>query len=93
MILLLCVLWVAQCSGLLMLCVGIYMKMQLHNYADVGIENSGGALLALSCLGAQVALVGMLACCCTARQHPALLYLVSVSPSTTCWLASLLRGA
>ncbi|XP_031778553.1 tetraspanin-7-like isoform X2 [Nasonia vitripennis] len=58
-----------------MLCVGIWTKLQLTEYADVGIESSGAALLALSCLGALVALVGILACCCTTRQHPALLYL------------------
>lgn len=60
-----------------MLCVGIYMKLSLQNYADLGMENSDAALLALACLGALVALVGLLACCCTARQHPALLYVVS----------------
>ena len=62
-----------------MLFVGILMRMQLQNYADVGLENSGAALLALSFLGALVALVGILACCCTTRQHPALLYLVSIN--------------
>ncbi|XP_014210756.1 tetraspanin-7-like [Copidosoma floridanum] len=63
------------CSGLAMLCVGIYMRMELQSYANLGIESSGAALLALSSLGALVTLVGVLACCCTTRQHPALLYL------------------
>lgn len=67
-----------QCSGLLMLCAGLWMKLELQNYASLGLESSGATLLALSCLGALVALVGILACCCTTRQHPALLYLVSL---------------
>lgn len=61
-----------------MLCAGLYMKLELQNYASLGLESSGATLLALSCLGALVALVGILACCCTTRQHPALLYLVSL---------------
>lgn len=69
-----------QCSGLLMLCVGIWMRLQLLDYAGMGHESSGAALLALSFLGALVALVGILACCCTTRQYPALLYLVSWHP-------------
>lgn len=40
-------------------------------------ENSGTILLAVAGLGAAVALAATFACCCTLRQHPALLYLVS----------------
>ncbi|XP_043275201.1 tetraspanin-7-like [Venturia canescens] len=63
------------CSGLLMLCVGIGMRIQLRDYVDMSVEGSGAALLALACLGALVVVAATLACCCTARGHPALLYL------------------
>ncbi|XP_058804799.1 tetraspanin-7-like [Phymastichus coffea] len=66
--------FVFLCTGLVMLGGGIYMKLQLQNYADLGMENSDAALLATACLGALVALVGLLACCCIVRQHPSLLY-------------------
>ncbi|XP_066597470.1 tetraspanin-7-like [Prorops nasuta] len=62
-------------SGMIMLCIGIWMKIQLQDYADVGIEGIGSVLLAISCLGGILAITATLACCCTARGHPALLYL------------------
>ncbi|KAJ8680949.1 hypothetical protein QAD02_016736 [Eretmocerus hayati] len=63
-------------SGILLLCAAIYAKLELQHYANVGIDGSTGpVLLAIAFLGALVALVGLLACCCTTRQHPALLYL------------------
>ncbi|RLU26086.1 hypothetical protein DMN91_002249 [Ooceraea biroi] len=42
---------------------------------NMGVQDSGTALLALASLGAVLALAATLACCCTARGHPALLYL------------------
>jgi len=45
---------------------------------NVGVQDSGTALLALASLGAVLALAATLACCCTARGHPALLYLVNI---------------
>ena len=62
-----------------MLCIGIYMRLQLRDYVDASLEGSGAALLALACLGAVVVIAATLACCCTARGHPALLYLVDKS--------------
>ncbi|XP_032688193.1 tetraspanin-7-like isoform X2 [Odontomachus brunneus] len=61
--------------GVIILCVGIWMRIQLRNYVNLSAEGSGAALLALSSLGAVLALAATLACCCTARGHPALLYL------------------
>ncbi|XP_015521779.1 tetraspanin-7 [Neodiprion pinetum] len=63
------------CTGVLMLCVGIWMRIQLREYVDMSIEGSGAAPLALACLGILVVVASILACCCTARGHPALLYL------------------
>ncbi|XP_014469377.1 PREDICTED: tetraspanin-6-like [Dinoponera quadriceps] len=66
------VFWV---SGMLMLCIGIWMRIQLRDYVNLSAEGSSAALLALSSLGSVLALAATLACCCTARGHPALLYL------------------
>ncbi|XP_051154206.1 tetraspanin-7-like [Leptopilina boulardi] len=62
-------------SGILMLFIGIAMRLQLRDYVDSNTEGSGAALLALAFLGAIVVIAAILACCCTARGHPALLYL------------------
>ncbi|KAH0944650.1 hypothetical protein HN011_008938 [Eciton burchellii] len=62
-------------SGILMLCIGIWMRIQLRDYMNIEIQDSGTALLAFASLGAVLALAATLACCCTARGHPALLYL------------------
>lgn len=43
---------------------------------NMNVQGSGAALLALASLGAVLAVAAVLACCCTARGHPALLYLV-----------------
>ncbi|XP_015601848.1 tetraspanin-7 isoform X2 [Cephus cinctus] len=63
------------CSGVLMLCVGIWIRYQLRDYVDLSVEGGGAALVALAILGAIVGSAATLACCCTARGHPALLYL------------------
>lgn len=51
------------------------MRIQLRNYMNMSVQGSGAALLALASLGAVLAVAAILACCCTARGHPALLYL------------------
>jgi len=61
-----------------MLCIGIWMRIQLRDYMNMSVQGSGAALLALACLGAVLAVAAVLACCCTARGHPALLYLVGI---------------
>lgn len=68
---------VSQASGVLMVGIGIWMRVQLRDYVNLTEEGSGAALLALASLGAVLTLAATLACCCTARGHPALLYLVS----------------
>ncbi|XP_071862442.1 tetraspanin-7 [Bombus fervidus] len=67
-----CVMWV---FGILLFSIGIWMRIQLHDYMDVSSENSRAALLALACLGGILTLTATLACCCTIRGHPALLFL------------------
>lgn len=58
-----------------MLCIGIWMQIQLRDFVDMSMEGSGMALLAITYLGAILTLAATLACCCTARGHPALLSL------------------
>lgn len=67
--------FIFMCTGLVMLISGIYMRLRLQDYVEISTESSGAALLGISCLGAFVTLIGIFACCCTARGHPALLYL------------------
>ncbi|CAL7933785.1 unnamed protein product [Xylocopa violacea] len=67
-----CVFWV---FGILILCIAIWMRIQLRDYVDVSAEGCRAALLALASLGAILTLTATLACCCTTRGHPALLYL------------------
>ncbi|XP_043262103.1 tetraspanin-7-like [Colletes gigas] len=62
-------------SGVLMLCIGIWVRFQLWAYVDMSVEDNGAISLALVSLGAIMTLAATLACCCTARGHPALLYL------------------
>lgn len=66
-----------QASGILILCIGIWMKIQLEDYVGMGMEDNGAALSALACLGVFITLASTFACYCTTRGHPALLYLVS----------------
>lgn len=61
--------------GMLMLCTGIWLRIQLQDYFDISVEGSGAALLILASFGAVLVLATTLACCCTTRGHPALLYL------------------
>lgn len=63
---------------MLILCTSIWMRFQLRDYVNMNVQGSGSALLAVACLGAVLAVAAILACCCTARGHPALLYLVII---------------
>ncbi|CAB0044786.1 unnamed protein product [Trichogramma brassicae] len=63
-------------SGLFLHLGGIYMKLWLQDYFNVGMDGHGGyVFIAIASLGGLVALAALFACCCAARQHPALLYL------------------
>ncbi|XP_076766042.1 tetraspanin-7 [Xylocopa sonorina] len=64
-----CVFWV---FGILILYIGIWMRIHLR---DLSAEGSKAILLGVASLGAILTLSTMLACCCTTRGHPALLYL------------------
>ncbi|KAI4499025.1 hypothetical protein M0802_005891 [Mischocyttarus mexicanus] len=60
---------------MLMLSVGIWMSLPPQDHVNSSEEGSGTALLAIASLGVIIAMTATLACSCTARGHPALLYL------------------
>ncbi|XP_046402459.1 tetraspanin-7-like [Ischnura elegans] len=66
------VFWV---TGIIILAVGIWMKVELHKYMELSTEFSSNASYILIGTGALVILIGSLACCCTAKGQPALLYI------------------
>ncbi|XP_017763113.1 PREDICTED: tetraspanin-6-like [Eufriesea mexicana] len=61
--------------GILILCIGIWVRIQLQHYMDVSDESSWHGLLAFASLGAVLTLTATFACCCITREQPALLYL------------------
>ena len=70
-----------QASGLCLLSVGLWMKLQLHKYMEisgmglnVGEVTIPGVFVAL---GGSILIFSSLACCCTAEGKAPLLYLVS----------------
>lgn len=53
------------------------MQAELHKYLELNAEYSYVAPYILVGTGAFILMVGTLACCCTVKGHPSLLYLVS----------------
>lgn len=66
-----------QASGLAIFCAGIWMQVELHKYLELNSEYSSVAPYILVGTGAFILLVSSLACCCTVKGHPSLLYTVS----------------
>lgn len=65
-----------QVSGLIILCCGIWMQVELHSYLELSDDFSVKAPYVLVGMGVFVLLIGVMACCCTVHGQPALLYLV-----------------
>lgn len=66
-----------QASGLAIFCAGIWMQVELHKYLELNVEYSNVTPYILVGTGAFILLVSSLACCCTVKGHPSLLYTVS----------------
>lgn len=66
-----------QASGLAIFCAGIWMQVELHQYLELNNEYSNIAPYILVGTGAFILLVSTLACCCTVKGHPTLLYMVN----------------
>lgn len=66
-----------QLTGIAILAVGIWMVVELYKYMELSTEFSATAPYVLIGTGALIILVGSLACCCTVKGQPVLLYIVS----------------
>jgi hypothetical protein len=66
-----------QISGIAILAIGIWMEVELYKYMEMSTEFSGTAPYVLIGTGSLIILIGSLACCCTVKGQPVLLYVVS----------------
>lgn len=66
-----------QASGLAVLCSGVWMQVEMHKYLVLNEEYSDVAPYILVATGSVILLISSLACCCTVKGHPTLLYLVN----------------
>ncbi|XP_059612963.1 tetraspanin-7-like [Phlebotomus argentipes] len=62
-------------SGLAILCAGIWMQVELHKYLELNADFSNTGPYVLVGTGALILLISSLACCCTVKGQPSLLYL------------------
>lgn len=65
-----------QASGLAVLCAGIWMQVELLKYLELNAEFSRITPYILVWTGVFILCISTLACCCTVKGHPTLLYLV-----------------
>ncbi|XP_042204694.1 tetraspanin-7-like [Homarus americanus] len=61
--------------GALMVAAGILVKVEVYKYVEVSPEFSATAPYVLVATGGLMLLLGLLACCCTAKGQPVLLYI------------------
>ncbi|XP_066256795.1 tetraspanin-7-like [Euwallacea similis] len=61
-------------SGIAIFAIGIWMEIELYKYMEMSTEFSGTAPYVLIGTGALIILIGSLACCCTVKGQPVLLY-------------------
>lgn len=66
-----------QASGLAVLCSGVWMQVEMHKYLVLNGEYSDVAPYILVATGSLILLISSLACCCTVKGHPTLLYVVN----------------
>lgn len=67
-----------QLSGIAILALGIWTKVDLHVYVELSTVYYKEAPYILIGVGAVIVLVGSLGCCCTFKGKSVLLYLVSL---------------
>ncbi|XP_030768128.1 tetraspanin-7-like isoform X2 [Sitophilus oryzae] len=61
-------------SGIAILAIGIWMEVELYKYMEMSTAFSGTAPYVLIGTGSFIILIGSLACCCTVKGQPVLLY-------------------
>lgn len=59
------------------------MEVELYKYMEMSTEFSGTAPYVLIGIGALIILIGSLACCCTVKGQPVLLYIVRIPIQST----------
>ncbi|GLG96089.1 Tetraspanin [Gryllus bimaculatus] len=64
-----------ELSGIVILAVGVWMQVELYKYMELSTEFSSTAPYVLIATGALIVVVGFLACCCTVKGQPVLLYI------------------
>lgn len=64
-------------SGIAILAVGIWMEVELYKYMELTTNYYSAAPYILIGTGSGIIMIGSLACCCTAKGQPVLLYLYS----------------
>lgn len=72
-------LFVFQCTGFIIFVVGVWSQIELYKYLKLSTEIPGTAPYVLIGTGALIMLIGSLACCCTIKGQPALLYMVIIA--------------
>lgn len=70
-------------SGLAILGLGVWVKIQLHVYMKLTTVYYDSAPYILIAVGCVILVVGSLGCLCTVKGFPALLYIVSQSGTST----------
>jgi hypothetical protein len=76
---------VQQLTGIVILAVGIWMAVELYKYMELSTEFSATAPYILIGTGVLIILVGSMACCCTVKGQPVLLYIVSNKKQFCLW--------
>ncbi|CAH1961734.1 unnamed protein product [Acanthoscelides obtectus] len=66
---------VMEVSGIAILAIGVWMEIELYKYMEMSTEFSGTAPYVLIGTGSLIILIGSLACCCTVKGQPVLLYI------------------
>ncbi|XP_064638147.1 tetraspanin-7-like isoform X2 [Lineus longissimus] len=64
-------------TGIALLALGIWMKVQLYIYMELTTTYYAEAPYVLIGIGAAIVVVGSLGCCCTVKGHTVLLYMFS----------------
>lgn len=70
-----CFTW--QITGIAILALGIWTKVQLYMYMELSEDYYKEAPYVLIGVGAVIVVIGSLGCCCTAKGNACLLYMVS----------------
>lgn len=64
-------------TGIVLLVLGIWMKISLHQFMELSENFSNAVPYTFVATGAAIVLVGFSACCCTVKGQPILLYMLS----------------